>query len=170
MEIARRQQEDNERINQQMQGIFGRGATEALVAIQNQIYQNMINPPVIQARPITDWIEPVEAPRTSADIAFAPRVRHVIDRLDGGLQGGVVYRCSCGWQLTRAYLDGLSEYEIRGLVDAHLAGGSVGPAQTANAAGRIPYTEIAKPKIPWETPHISEPALSPRREIRLEDA
>ncbi len=39
------------------------------------------------------------------------------------------FTCSCGWEVTCAYLVGLSEFEIRDMVDAHLAGGQVGPMQ-----------------------------------------
>lgn len=150
----------------------------------------------------------VVAQRTSADIPTRTSpVSHRVERLPGN----VPIRCSCGWEVTASYLMGLSSLDIRGMIEAHMAGATVGPQPREETMPGLPEGtkvcpscgnksirearrsgirqckeghhwnrfemivggptyENAMKKPSWETPEMSEPAIMPRRSLRIEDA
>lgn len=155
----------------------------AFIAEMNAEMNRVINPPIIfeggqfDVRPggvtstglpssqigDTRWALPegfyTIPPRTSADMpSELYRGRHDILEYPIMLPSGEQYQCSCGWKVTGAYLEGLSEREVRGMLEAHRAGGQVGPQQKP--------VELIKKR--WTTPEISEPSLTPRRHFKLE--
>lgn len=66
-----------------------------------------------------------EAPRTSRDIPMGISQRHTVSQVN--VPGEDPYQCSCGWRVSEAYLRDMAERDVRGLIDAHVAGGDVGP-------------------------------------------
>lgn len=93
--------------------------------------------------------------------------RHTVSEIlefDSRHRHGIRIACTCGWMVDQKYLDGLEFNDIRGMCEAHIAGGDVGPKQK----GIEFFGGVAYAKIKWETPEISEPAIMPRRHFNLD--
>lgn len=123
-----------------------------------------------------------DPPRTSADTpSDRPRQSHSVMNLPrGDAPGdGVRYRCSCGWVLTEAWLVGVSALDLRGTIEAHCAGGQVGPQQKKIVKMRLAITCYNCEKRPdiklFDFPDVAgfvccdgEIIMKPRRHFKLE--
>ena len=159
---------------------------------QNEIMMRIVNPPAIMSSLMPDeYIAPGQsvvlrtglprvewsrmdnpdsfeafdlAPRTSADGPSAFRSSSHTVSSAPTVHGGNTLMCSCGWVVPANYLEGMPEREVVQMIDAHIAGGQVGPQPKKFEF----FGKEVLPRQVWETPEISEPAMMPRRHFNLE--
>ncbi len=185
-EIARINSETRDRLNAMMQ-------------MPNDFIERLINPPVMMPAVVGFGEMPYdmrpgaivrragelgvpEAPRTSAEMpSERARGRHEVTRVSewAAKLSGVEISCSCGWEVTGAWLLDVAEIDIRGMIEAHQAGGDVGPKvvpkKQHTRADCACYNCERKPAptmLPLEVLAMTccdgEMQLKPRRHFKLE--